>query len=241
MRIAVVSDIHANLPALEAVLAALRPYDAVWHLGDVVGYGPQPDEVVERLMAEKAVGVRGNHDAAVIGELATDAFNDDARRAVEWAADHIRPPTRAWLSELPQRSERPPFTLVHASPRDPTWEYVFTSVTARSNYGAFVTPHCLVGHTHIPVAFRQAGPAIEQLSPSDGRASLALDERRTIINPGGVGQPRDGDPRASAMLLDTEQMVVEWRRVEYPIEPVQQLMRAAGLPARLIDRLDFGL
>src|SRR5438105_8035978 len=116
MRIAVLSDIHGNLPALEAILEELKPYDAVWQLGDVVGYGPQPDEVVARLAAEKALGVRGNHDSAAIGKLSVDAFNDDARAAVEWTAARIDGATQAWLESLPLRSVDEPFTLVHGSP-----------------------------------------------------------------------------------------------------------------------------
>src|SRR5688500_7198076 len=125
MRIAVLSDVHGNLLALEAVLEALKPYDAVWQLGDVVGYGPQPDEVVARLAAENATGVRGNHDSAAIGELDTNSFNDDARAAVEWTAARIKPETKRWLAALPLRNVEAPFTLVHGSPRDPTWEYVY--------------------------------------------------------------------------------------------------------------------
>src|SRR4051812_29250696 len=150
MRIAVLSDIHGNLPALEAVLDALKPYDAIWQLGDIVGYGPQPNEVVARLAQENAAGVRGNHDAAAIGDLDTDAFNDDARTALEWTANQLEPATREWLSKLPERAIEDSFTLVHGSPRDPTWEYVFTASVARSNVSAFDTPHCLVGHTHMP-------------------------------------------------------------------------------------------
>ncbi len=240
MRIAVLSDVHGNLPALEAVLAALAPYDAVWQLGDVVGYGPQPDEVVARLATEKAVGVRGNHDAAALGELPTDLFNDDARIAVEWTAERIAPRTRAWLAGLPERLAREGFTLVHGSPRDPTWEYVMSVAVARANMAAFSTEHCLVGHTHVPLVFRAAGATVEALRPDDG-AIFELDGERAIVNPGSVGQPRDGDPRACAMLLDTERRLVEWRRVEYPIENVQRLMQEVRLPPRLSARLSFGL
>ncbi|MDQ3938123.1 MAG: metallophosphatase family protein [Chloroflexota bacterium] len=240
MRIAVLSDIHANLPALDAVLQSLAPYDGVWQLGDVVGYGPQPDEVVARLIAEKAQGVRGNHDAAAIGELDTRAFNDDARRAVEWTAGRLQTSTRRWLAALPVRLQLDGFTLVHGSPRDPIWEYVLSPDVARANLAAFDTPHCLLGHTHVPLVFRQTEQEVESLMPGDG-GRLALDERRTIINPGGVGQPRDGDPRACAMLLDTTTRLVEWHRVAYPVERVQQLMTDAGLPVRLIARLALGL
>ncbi|HEY5489274.1 MAG TPA: metallophosphoesterase family protein, partial [Candidatus Limnocylindrales bacterium] len=233
MRIAVLSDIHGNLPALEAVLDALKPYDAVWQLGDIVGYGPQPDEVVARLAQENATGVRGNHDAAALGELDTDTFNDDARAAVEWTADRIQPSTRKWLSALPQRVVDEPFTLVHGSPRDPTWEYIFTTTVARGNLSSFDTEHCLVGHTHIPIIYRERDGRMEGLQP-DEDLPLRLGSQRVIANPGSVGQPRDGDPRASAMLLDTDSHTLEWRRVEYPIERVQKLMTERHLPVRLV-------
>ena len=240
MRIAVLSDIHGNLPALEAVLASLRPYDAIWQLGDVVGYGPQPNEVVARLAGEKALGVRGNHNSAAVGELDTDAFNDDARAAIEWTMGELNNETRAWLANLKRREELEGFTLVHGSPRDPTWEYVYAVSIARANINGFSTAYCLVGHTHVPLVYRQAGTKIEPWLP--GRDSqIELDERRALINPGSVGQPRDGDRRASGMLLDTEQMTAEWRRVEYPIEAVQKLMQQAGLPKRLVARLSHGL
>ncbi len=234
------SDIHGNLPALEAVLAALRPYDAIWQLGDVVGYGPQPDEVVARLAQEKAVGVRGNHDAAALGELETDSFNDDARTAVEWTAATIAPETRAWLSALPQREERDDYTLVHGSPRDPTWEYVFSTGIARDNMASFDSRHCLVGHTHIPIVFREVSAGVEAVEPQEG-LPVSVGAERLIANPGSVGQPRDGDPRSSAMLIDTETRSLEWHRVPYPIEVVQKMMLAQRLPARLSARLSYGL
>jgi predicted phosphodiesterase len=240
MRIAVLSDIHGNLPALEAVLAAVKPYDAIWQLGDICGYGPQPNEVVARLALEKATGVRGNHDAAAIGDLETDSFNDDARAAVEWTAARLETSTRDWLSALPERSVSEPFTLVHGSPRDPTWEYIFTASIARGNLSSFETPHCLVGHTHIPVAYRERGGRMEGIEPDDGRP-LKLGRQRVIANPGSVGQPRDGDPRASAMVLDTDERTLAWHRVEYPIERVQKLMTEYKLPARLVRRLQYGL
>ena len=240
MRVCVISDIHANLPALDAVLAAASPYDALWQLGDIVGYGPQPNEVVGRLVAEGAVGVRGNHDSAALGELPTSAFNDDARVAVEWTARRLDTDARAWLAGLPKRLEEEPFTLVHGSPRDPDWEYVFSSATAYRNLDAFATPHCLVGHTHVPLAFRRLdGGRIERLPPDE--RPLELDERRTLLNPGSVGQPRDGDPRACAMVVDTARMRIEWLRVDYPIDAVQALMRQARLPERLVARLQLGV
>jgi predicted phosphodiesterase len=240
MRIAVLSDIHGNLPALEAVLDAVAPYDALWQLGDVVGYGPQPDEVVERLAKEGALGVRGNHDSAAVGELDTDAFNDDARAAVEWTAERLAPDTRRWLEALPRLREELGFTLTHGSPRDPTWEYIFTADVAAANFPAFSTDHCIVGHTHVPLTFREDAGQVEEIEQFAG-STLDLDSRRTILNPGSVGQPRDGDPRAGAMVLDTESRTIEWHRVEYPIERVQELMTKLRLPPRLVARLRYGL
>ena len=239
MRIAVLSDIHANLPALDAVLPALGPVDAVWQLGDVVGYGPHPDEVVARLREICATGVRGNHDAAALGALDVAGFNPDARRAIEWTARRISPETRTWLAGLPEWAEFGEMTLVHGSPRDPTWEYVMTTPDARANFAAFATPYCLHGHTHVPAAWREDDGRVEPLGPAHGSV-LALDGRRLLLNPGSVGQPRDGDPRASALVLDTEARRVTWHRVAYAIATTQAAMRAAALPPRLVARLDHG-
>jgi diadenosine tetraphosphatase ApaH/serine/threonine PP2A family protein phosphatase len=210
-------------------------------VGDVVGYGPQPDEVVARLAAENAVGVRGNHDSAAIGELDTNSFNDDARIAVEWTAEHITPETRTWLTALPLRSIEAPFTLVHGSPRDPTWEYVYTSAIARANLSRFDTQHCLVGHTHVPLVFRERKSGAMEATVGEAGDIFKFDGARLIVNPGSVGQPRDGDPRACAMILDTDRNELQWHRVAYPVERTQKLMTDMGLPRRLIARLKFGL
>jgi diadenosine tetraphosphatase ApaH/serine/threonine PP2A family protein phosphatase len=239
MRVAILSDIHANLPALDTVLAALGEVDAVWQLGDVVGYGPHPDEVVARLREIGATGVRGNHDVAALGTLGVEWFNPAARRAVEWTARRISPETRAWLEGLPERLELGDMTLVHGSPRDPTWEYVTTTPDARANLAAFATPYCLHGHTHVPVVWRDDDGHVELVRPSDG-SRLTLDGRRLLLNPGSVGQPRDGDPRASFLVLDTEAGRVTWHRVGYPIAATQADIRAAGLPGWLADRLADG-
>ena len=240
MRIAVLSDIHANLIALDAVLAAIGAVDAVWHLGDVVGYGPDPDGVVGRLSDIKAIGVRGNHDAAAVGGDEIDAFNHDARRAMEWTRKAIEPATRAWLAALPQRRTESDFALVHGSPRDPTWEYITTAPVARLNLEVLTTTYGLHGHTHLPSVFRDEDGFVEMLSPSDG-SSLTLDGRRSLINPGSVGQPRDGDPRAAGAVLDLDRRTVTWHRVAYDIARVQTAMRRRHLPDRLIQRLDHGL
>ncbi|MGZ6268981.1 MAG: metallophosphoesterase family protein [Candidatus Limnocylindrales bacterium] len=239
MRIAVLSDIHANLLALDAVLASLDTIDAIWHLGDVVGYGPEPDGVVARLRELGARGVRGNHDAAALGGLEIEYFNPDARRAIEWTRQTITDETRRWLEALPERLVVDDLTLVHGSPRDPIWEYVTSTAVARENLAAFGTIYCLHGHTHVPVVFREEAGRVEALGPVQG-AELPLDGRRALINPGSVGQPRDGVPTASYMVVDTERRLVRWDRVPYDIAGTQAAMRAAALPNRLVTRLELG-
>jgi predicted phosphodiesterase len=240
VRVAVLSDIHANLDALEAVLAAVPSVDAVWHLGDVVGYGPDPDAVVDRLRGLGATGVRGNHDAAAVGGREIEHFNVDARRAMEWTRSAIAPATADWLAALPERLESGDWTLVHGSPRDPIWEYVTTTPVARAAIAALATPFGVHGHTHIPVAFCEEDGVLETISPGDG-SRLALAGRRALLNPGSVGQPRDGIPSASWLLLDTDAGAVSWHRAAYDIRPVQRRMEDAGLPERLVSRLAYGL
>jgi predicted phosphodiesterase len=240
MRIAVLSDIHANLPALDAVLAAAGEVDAIWQLGDVVGYGPEPDAVVGRLRDAGALGVRGNHDAAAIGGSEIEWFNPEARRAMEWTRTAISPETVAWLSELPQRATLTGCELVHGSPREPTWEYITSVPVARANLALLRSPIGLHGHTHIPVAFVDHDGRVDVVGP--GREShLELRGRRALLNPGSVGQPRDGDADASFMILDPEAGEVSWHRVAYDVEAVQKAMRAAGLPPSLSSRLAVGL
>ena len=240
MRIAVLSDIHSNLVALDAVLAHAGPVDAVWHLGDVVGYGPDPDGVVARLIEVGAIGVRGNHDAAALGGPEIDWFNPEARAAAEWTRDTIDATTRAWLSALPERHAMGAMTLVHGSPRDPLREYVSTPDVALENLAVLDTPYGLNGHTHVPAAFC-LGPdeAMRIMAPGDG-GTHAFDGQRALINPGSVGQPRDGDPDASYLVLDPDTTSVTWHRVPYDIPAVQAAIRAAGLPGRLADRLAYG-
>lgn len=239
MRIAVISDVHSNIHALEAVLAHAGSVDALWHLGDIVGYGPDPDAVVDRLALAGAVGVRGNHDAAAVGGREIEWFNSDAHAAMEWTRRVISGSTRAWLAALPERREAAGFTLVHGSPLDPIWEYVTSAVAARDNLRAIGTTHGLNGHTHVPLAFSLDGERAGTIEASD-RPGARLDGPRLLINPGSVGQPRDGDPRASYLVLDLEAGLVTWRRVEYDIAAVQGRMRSAGLPSRLVERLTYG-
>ncbi len=240
MRIAVLSDIHANLPALDAVLAAAGDVDAIWHLGDVVGYGPDPDGVVDRLRDIGALGVRGNHDAAAVGGSEIDWFNPEARRAMEWTRAAISPSTLTWLSGLPERRSIEGCELVHGSPREPLWEYVTSVPVARANLALLSNPLGLHGHTHLPVAFLEEDGRVDVVGPGPG-SELELRDRRALINPGSVGQPRDGDPEASFMVLDPGAGKVAWHRVAYDIEAVQRAMQAAGLPGSLSARLSVGL
>lgn len=240
MRIAVLSDIHANLHALAAVLEAAGHVDAIWHLGDVVGYGPDPDAVVERLRDAGAVGVRGNHDAAAVGGSEIDWFNPEARRAMEWTRRRIGPTTVEWLAGLPERRTVDGCELVHGSPREPIWEYVTSLPVARANMAVLTERIGLHGHTHIPVAFVEDDGRLDVLGPGQ-EPWLELRGRRALLNPGSVGQPRDGDPDASFMVLDPEAGEVTWHRVPYDIAAVQAAMREAGLPPSLVGRLSVGL
>jgi diadenosine tetraphosphatase ApaH/serine/threonine PP2A family protein phosphatase len=240
MRIAVLSDIHANIVALDAVLAAVGEVDGIWQLGDVVGYGPEPDAVVARLREAGAVGVRGNHDAAACGGSEIEWFNPEARRAMEWTRRAISPATLEWLSALPERATIQGCDLVHGSFREPLWEYITSVPVARANLAVLGAPIGLHGHTHLPVAFLDDNGRVDVVGP--GRDSgLELRGRRALVNPGSVGQPRDGDPDAAYLILDPEAGTVSWHRVGYDVAAVQDAMRSAGLPASLSSRLSVGL
>lgn len=240
MRVAVLSDIHSNLAALDAVLAAVPSVDEVWHLGDIVGYGPHPDEVVARLRDLGAIGVRGNHDAAALGGDEIESFNVDARRAAEWTRATIADETRAWLAAQPETLEREGYLLVHGSPRDPTWEYVTSIPVARAGMAAMPTRSGLHGHTHLPIAYIEEDGRVETMSPGSG-SRLAIEDRRVLLNPGSVGQPRDGIPTSAWMVLDTDAATATWHRTAYDIAAVQASMSAFGLPERLVARLAYGL
>jgi diadenosine tetraphosphatase ApaH/serine/threonine PP2A family protein phosphatase len=240
MRVAVLSDIHANVVALDAVLAAIGSIDAVWQLGDVVGYGPEPDAVIERLVAIGAVGVAGNHDLAALGGREIDWFNPDAKAAMLWTRGRIGEPARSWLAALPTTCHEEGMTLVHGSPRDPVWEYITSVPVARANLAVLETPIGLHGHTHLPMAWADRDGRVEAIAPGPG-SSFRLDGTPALLNPGSVGQPRDGDPTASWLEIDTDAGLATWRRVAYDIEAVRAAMLDTGLPGRLADRLRVGL
>jgi predicted phosphodiesterase len=240
MRVAVLSDIHSNLPALESVLAAVGEVDAIWQLGDNVGYGPEPNAVVSRLREAGATGVRGNHDAAACGGSEIEWFNPDARRAMEWTRGALDEPGLSWLAALEDHRMNDVCELVHGSPREPIWEYITSIPVARANLAILEAQIGLHGHTHIPVAFIEEDGRIDVVGPGDG-STIELGSRRALLNPGSVGQPRDGDPRASFMILEPEERRATWHRVEYDIAGVQAKMRDAALPPNLVARLSLGL
>jgi len=241
MRYGVVADIHANLAAFEAVLADMGDVDALWCLGDLVGYGPDPNECIELLRRHDHLCVMGNHDMAAIGQLDTADFNPEAAQAISWTSSRLSEHSRLYLAALPERLVAGPFTLVHGSPRSPIWEYITNEMRAAANFDQFATPACLVGHTHVPALYLQPSPGESILARVPGPGdSVEVGRARLIANPGGVGQPRDGDPRAAYAIYDTDSGILEWHRVEYPIRVTQQRMRDLGLPRRLIERLAFG-
>jgi diadenosine tetraphosphatase ApaH/serine/threonine PP2A family protein phosphatase len=237
----IVSDVHANLVALEAVLADAPDFDEVWCLGDLVGYGPDPNECVERIRELPHLCLAGNHDWAVLGKLDLRSFNTDARVANTWTRSELTPAAHEYLIGLPTDLEQDGIFMAHASPREPVWEYVLDTSLAYANFAHFSTTYCLVGHTHVPIIFEldEELQRCEPLAPSLA-GPMKLGPHRAIINPGSVGQPRDGDPRASYAMLDTEQMTWEFRRVPYSVEITRERMRARGLPSRLIERLEVG-
>jgi diadenosine tetraphosphatase ApaH/serine/threonine PP2A family protein phosphatase len=243
MRYLVISDIHSNLEAFKAVLADAGTVDEVWCLGDVVGYGPDPNACVDLLRSLPHRAIVGNHDWATLGKLDLNDFNPDARAANLWNREQLNPANLAYLQALPERLVESSFTLVHGSPRHPIWEYIIYEPTAEANFAYFETPVCLVGHTHTPAIFRQVDSGeestCEALVPS-WHVATHLRPGRWIVNPGSVGQPRDGDPEASYAIIDSEALTVEHRRVAYAVGETQTKMMEIGLPMRLAVRLGYG-
>ena len=245
MRYLIISDIHANLAAFKAVLDdATGRYDKVWCLGDMVGYGPDPNECIELLAGLDHLCIAGNHDWAVLGKLDVDDFNPDARHVSLWTRNVLVESNCRFLREMPiALVKEDHFTLVHGSPRHPIWEYILYPAVAQINFDHFSTSYCLVGHTHSPVIFQAAdnpGGICEARPPSANNGLESLGSQRLILNPGSVGQPRDGDPRASYGILNLDKLTFEYRRIPYPIMETQERMRRLDFPSRLINRLSYG-
>jgi predicted phosphodiesterase len=241
MRILVISDIHANLTALEAVLSEAGEIDAAWCLGDLVGYGPDPNDCVFRVKElPNLVCILGNHDAAVLNQIDIDSFNPEARLAISWTQSVLFDGSLAFLRKLPEKANIDCVTLAHGSPRQPVWEYLLDTSTATRNFDYFDTSYCFVGHTHMPVIYQLAQARRRvQLSIPEPNTSIAL-QPRSILNPGSVGQPRDRDVRAAYAIYDSENETWHYRRVSYDIVAVQDRMKAAELPERHIQRLAMG-
>jgi diadenosine tetraphosphatase ApaH/serine/threonine PP2A family protein phosphatase len=243
MRCLVLSDIHSNLEAFNAVLDAAGPVDEVWCLGDVVGYGPDPNACVDLLKSLPHQCIAGNHDWATLGRLDLEDFNSDAREANLWNREQLTAENLAYLGDLPQTIKMEPFTLVHGSPRYPIWEYVINISTAEANSDHFDTLYCFVGHTHTPIIYPLGELGEEQRSeavPLSSGVAVSLGPERLIINPGSVGQPRDGNPAASYAVVDLETLSIEHHRVPYPLEETRAKMVEHNLPIRLAVRLGYG-
>ena len=242
MRHLIVSDIHANLAAFEAVLADAGEFDLIWCLGDLVGYGPDPNECVERLRELPHVSLAGNHDWAALGKLDLRFFNVEARMSCEWTQAVLNADNLAYLKTLPPISIKEDYTLAHGSPRQPIEEYILDPLSAEYNFSAFQTNVCLVGHTHWPTSYYQSNEdhtfCVQR--PPRWNERTSLNNGRWIVNPGSVGQPRDGNPDAAYALLDVQTGEWEFRRVPYPVEQTQQKMRQHHMPNRLIERLAVG-
>jgi diadenosine tetraphosphatase ApaH/serine/threonine PP2A family protein phosphatase len=244
LRVAAITDIHGNLPALEAVLAsaAKRRVEEIWCLGDVVGYGAQPDDCTKVVSERCELSLVGNHDLAVTGEISTDVFSASAAAAVEWTRANSEASTIEFLKSLEPANTEHEVALYHASPRDPVWEYVLAVDQARECMEEQAERVSLIGHSHVALWFSdgQGPPGGDGGGQAEDGKEIDLSERRWLLNPGSVGQPRDGDPRAAWLELDTEAWKATYHRVTYDIDVAAEAIREAGLPELLADRLYVG-
>jgi predicted phosphodiesterase len=245
LRVAVLSDVHSNLPALETVLAAIEEEDAeeIWCLGDVVGYGAQPDACTSLIRERCDVCLAGNHDLAVLGNLDSSSFSDTAAAAVGWTREHASEETLDFLRGLQPSASRGDIAMFHASPRDPVWEYVLSVDLAEAGLDVQEERIGLIGHSHISLFFTRpdgARPGRAHGSQAGEGSVLNLESGDWLVNPGSVGQPRDGDPRAAWLELDTEEWTVHFHRVPYNIAAAAESILAAGLPSQLAERLEVG-
>ena len=241
MRIAVISDVHGNAHALDAVLEALSDEDvgAVWCLGDTVGYGPEPNRCCGLVARHAALALVGNHDLAVLGKLAVDEFSPDAAASAAWTRSVLEPEASSYLESLRPSAAVEGADLFHASPRDPVWEYVLSEQAARVAFVLTEAPLVLVGHSHLALALAlEADRVVGGLAPAGSK--LDLHRGRWLLNPGSVGQPRDGDPRAAYLVIDQERGRALFRRVPYAVERTQADILEAGLPPSLAERLAHG-
>jgi predicted phosphodiesterase len=242
MRVAVVSDIHSNLHALEAVIAAIdaEAPDELWCLGDIVGYGARPNDCCAAIAERADVCLAGNHDLAVRGTIDLGEFGGEAGVAARWTRDVLEPEAQELLDRLEPQGAAHGVALYHGSARDPIWEYVLSDEAAFVTIALANAPLVLVGHSHVALQIVLSGEEISGGGAPDG-TELELDGAQALLNPGSVGQPRDNDPRAAYLLLDLDAQRASFRRVEYDVARTQQEMREAGLPELLAARLELGL
>jgi len=242
MKVAVISDIHANRQAFEATLEAVAASEAaeLWCLGDLVGYGADPDACVALAREHVAVCLAGNHDLAVTGEIPLDDFSRGASLAVEWTQEVIAPENLAFLADLNPQGQEGLVGLYHASPRDPVWEYVLSALLAELCLDAQRHRVCLIGHSHVALSFVRRDTELTSGEPQREGTQLDIASGEWLLNPGSVGQPRDGDPRASWLLLDLEGLTASFRRTDYDVAGAAAAIRAAHLPDSLAERLEYG-
>jgi predicted phosphodiesterase len=241
MKILVISDIHANFTALEAVLASAGDVDATWSLGDLVGYGPDPNECVERVRAlPHLTCVRGNHDVAVINSKNIEKFNDEAEQSIVFTKNRLTEENLSFLKKQREKVITQTMTMTHGSPRNPVWEYLVEPFVALQNFAYFSTQLAFVGHSHLPISFTMEANGDKIIRTiAEGNQELPI-TGRAILNPGSVGQPRDRDPRASYGIFDPDASIWRIFRVEYDIKSVQQRIYEAGLPEKQAIRLTDG-
>jgi predicted phosphodiesterase len=242
MKVAVVSDVHGNRQAFEAVLEEVAASEAaeLWCLGDLVGYGADPDACVELARSHAAVCLAGNHDLAVTGEIPLEDFSAGARVAAHWTQDVLTPANREFLEQLQPQADEGLVGLYHASPRDPVWEYVLSALLAELCMSAQNRRVCLIGHSHVALSFTRSDGRVATGEPRREGVQLDVSRDQWLLNPGSVGQPRDGDPHAAWLMLDLDDWTVAFRRTPYDVAGAAAAIRAAGLPDSLAERLEYG-
>jgi predicted phosphodiesterase len=242
MKVAIISDIHGNRQAFEAVLEAVADSDAaeLWCLGDLVGYGADPDACVELARKHAAVCLAGNHDLAITGDLALDEFSRGASLAAQWTREVMAPENVSFLAGLRPEAIEGPVGLYHASPRDPVWEYVLSALLAELCIDEQQRRVCLIGHSHVALSFVRREGELTTGEPRRDGAELDISVGEWLLNPGSVGQPRDGDRRAAWLLLDLQEWTASYMRTEYDVAGAAGAIRAARLPDSLAERLEYG-